>query len=257
MKVFRFCQFTIIIFSIVCLTFQKKAYAAYVPKTTHYSCDTFQDNTKNSHFEALHNTNEPLAFDSNNDDFDIFLQLMKDSTLDKVALLDSSVRNSLFIPRDLAMKQSAVDIVTYYENGPARLSISEKEAYDVITKFTQQFKHPNDVLIAIMNNHISSSELSFCEIFNTTHWTSWAGQEVLRYGVYLVSQDEQFFHPMINVWIVNVRTAQGYIHSVDRLLMPDLSSHELKTTDHNLKITDDGINVIDFELDSEDNAKSG
>lgn len=201
---------------------------ALLSALSHYSCDAHNDITTKNHFQYLRSTTgAALSFDANDTDYDIFARLIVDSGLRSLFTnADAVAKKTVFAPRDLAMKQSAADIQVHYRGRDFvdAYNMSENEAYDIITSFVAAFDAPWKVLQTIVKNHVVNGDVSLCDLLTTIDFKPLSGQNVLRSGVFLVTEKEGYFHPMIYFPIMNVKTKSGYVHSIDRMLMPDLET---------------------------------
>lgn len=254
----------------------------------HPTCEGFvyDDMHENTHIGALLKLSSsttpksPPSFDDNHDDFDIFLRLAHAINLDTSLLSYEtspgpglSGMSTLFAPRDIAIIQTAMDIHLVYPGLLPSFTqpeiklgeeedidiMSEKQAYDVIMKFTHMFVYPQTVLIAIVRNHVTPAKMSLCEYVFSLSWTTWAGRNatIERNGLSLMpmmlasvyddssssSTDgdavEQKKDNMMSMFdpahlLLNIvhplRTRQGVVQHVDRLLIPDLSVYKLRAT---------------------------
>lgn len=227
-----------------------------------YSIVIVNDNNKNmttkrSMTKPKSSVSLLTKFDDNHDDYDIFLRLAHDVNLHqslhdfehpkRTHLSSSSSRMStLFVPRDIAIIQTALDIDLYlsrlnrrhsrktktkYNPLPNREFMSEYEAYQTIIKFTRRFRYPRAVLTAIIRNHVAPARLSLCDFIFSLYWTTWADKRVNRHGVILKtgSRVKEFIPAqlVLNI-LLPVKTRQGVIQQVDRMLIPDLSEFTLK-----------------------------
>lgn len=227
-------------------------------------------------------------FDDNHQDYDIFLRLAHDVGLPQ-SLHDfehqrrspgSSGLSTLFVPRDLAVIQTALDIESYlarlhrrqrrrqtvntthqnqsknkgkhspsssssssknktphgrgntkHSSSSEREIMSEYEAYQTIISFTRRFRYPRTVLTAIIRNHVTPAKLSLCDFIFALYWKTWAGTRVNRFGLTLETDTHvKDFIPaqlVLNI-LLPIRTRQGVIQQIDRMLIPDLSGFMLK-----------------------------
>lgn len=262
--------------------------------TDHPSCHGFiyHDMNAYTHLGALHHlstqsksksksksiTTSP-PFDNNPNDYDVFLRLAHAVKLDlSLRAYESSPGpglsgvSTLFVPRDLALIQTAMDLQSAYpallpgfssqsssedddddDNDEVKI-MSEMQAYEVIVKFTKMFMYPKTVLTAIVRNHVTPARMSLCDYVFSLSWTTWAERNatVERHGLTLVpmiaahGSDEdnsggeqknnnnmmtmiESANLLLNI-IDPLRTRQGVVQHVDRMLIPDLSSYKLRPT---------------------------
>lgn len=194
-------------------------------------------------------TKQSLAFDDDHEDFDIFLRLMSDvkltESLKEYTQSQEDSFTTIFVPRDLAIIQSAMDMkermVTkgtpdVNESKPFKPDSSddmdpftELEAYRVIISFANRFLAPELVLIDIMRTHVTPTKISMCEYLASESWTTWSNKKVFRRGTRfftgnkLFDQSQLFLSPPLP----QIRTSEGFIQHIDRMIIPELIEYEL------------------------------
>lgn len=147
----------------------------------------------------------------------------------RLANLQYEVNNTspltLFIPDDVSVRTSAEDI---RETLGLTHPLSNDD--DVISVFTDhflpQFEEPASVLDAIIRNHMTTTPLPSCQLWITQTWMTLDQQRVFRGGVDLASDNTEYIHPEMSIQHLPVQTANGIIHRIDRLIMPDLTRFE-------------------------------
>lgn len=225
--------FRLLSFSIVFITLCIFTSAAEMRKTLQITrqnrCVT--NATKNSKplFGVIKSSKTPnLSFDQNDNDSDIFARMILDSGLRHT--LFKKGKFTVFVPRDLAMKQTAFDILDH--EGKQRMGISqmtEAITYKIISDFIESYQNPNLVRKSIVRNHVIRGQFSLCDLIEKRSWTTKANKQIILSGVTLITESNLFNHPMLYILgskFFDIRTRNGYIHSIDRLLMPNLSSFQ-------------------------------
>lgn len=189
-------------------------------------------------------------FDDDLSDFDIFLRFMADTNLtrDLSEFARTGANSTLFAARDYAMIQTAIDMRTIMEADLASTSASddgehtpvvtdvineptERQAYNIIHRFTRRYKAPTLVLLDIFRNHVSPTTIALCEYIYAGSWKTWSNRNVSRRGMILLPNDRSNLFPPSNLFLnplfPQIITSQGIVQNIDRLIMPDLSNHEL------------------------------
>lgn len=204
-----------------------------VPKTTlqkssRYECVTSPTRKPKTLFDVLKNSKRSFpSFDRNNNDYDIFARLIADASLRHT--LFASPKLTVFVPRDLAMKQTAFDILDYQGKPSPRLwQMTEFRTYKIISDFIKSYKNPDQVRKTIVKIHVIRGELSLCDLIENYVVTTVAQQKIKRSGLTLRTENKEFPYSFLYLSpkSFDVKTRNGYIHNVDRMLMPNLSSFE-------------------------------
>lgn len=206
-----------------------------------------QDVSSKSSYSVLSDLSDlENGLDSNINDFDIFLQLTADVNL-KGPLSDSNIHLSLLAPRDIAIEQTAIDMILAKFVNPKALSppvmidpsrppssnamtLTEPQSYQTIKLFAQRYAESAIVLSTIILNHILLEQLTFCDFLNARSWETWANQTIERRGITLATGNNNFIPANIILSVTSFKTAQGFIHEIDRMMIPNLSGFKIAPT---------------------------
>lgn len=77
---------------------------------------------------------------------------------------------------------------------------------------------------------MTTTPLPSCQLWITQTWMTLDQQRVFRGGVDLASDNTEYIHPEMSIQHLPVQTANGIIHRIDRLIMPDLTRFERTMT---------------------------
>lgn len=188
-------------------------------------------------------------FDTFPDDYDIFSKLMVESGLiDDIELLfaeqDDNVNLTLFLPRDLAIRQTIYQIRSFIESVNRSTSTqnsdsddeldlpSEAEAYATIIQLTQLYENPRNVLTLLMRNHVVKFTLYVCLFSSSWGWVTLANFYQRRSGLTICNDniDSEEFTPAKIFFRAEdqfVRTREGLLFELDLFMIPDLSDAPL------------------------------
>lgn len=194
--------------------------------------------------------------DGSSNDFDLFRRFMTKTGL-RNDLFDFSQSNqtaSVFVPRDLSIIQSATDMLSYIqriedeksqstdpprrqqrqseddaEETPAT-QISKSEAFNIILKFTRLYRNPDLALLLLIRNHVVPGEVTLCDFNSIQGMATWSGQTIIRSGISFCTKSKIIDIPPTKLFFSDdlgtkvIRTKQGLIHQIDRMLIPDLTT---------------------------------
>lgn len=160
------------------------------------------------------------SFDSNPYDYDILLRLLSDAGLHRPLSRRSKSGLTLFAVQDIGLMQTARDIITLYKyNLPAR---TEKQAYRVLRKFLGQFRNRKWVLKTILRNHMIARRMTMAVLFHGHTYRTLAKEKIWRSGVSFKTTNPMF--PKADYAFASsvIRTKNGNVHVLDRMLVPKL-----------------------------------
>ncbi len=155
------------------------------------------------------------GFDSNANDFDILLQALTAADL-VGAVADPQADLTVFAPNDRAFKRLAWDL------GYRGFDNSEAAIWDFLVSELTRLGggDPIPVLTSVLTYHVSPGSQSLNDVRRAGSFDTLLGAPVAVRGSELVDADPDSPNARIRTRQANIRTSNGIIHSINRVLLP-------------------------------------